>query len=382
MKVTHLKLTKIRIKGTLFFRVTFPILPKGRGMRAFREKAEAEEFLNLKKIEIRNQGLSSSVLTERQRAEYLDAIEMIKPFGLSLREALTMALPHLEMREKTVPVSVAVERLIASKRGEGRSSRYCLDLSSRLNAFSTSFGTVAVSSISAPQVEAWLVGLSVAAQTRNNYRRVVGTLFEYSGRMGWRQGANPALAVPSAKVTRSRPAILSAEQLRALLDAGSEKILPALAIGALAGLRQAEIQRLDWSEVKLARGFIDVGGEKAKTGRRRLVPVCASLAAWLASYAQERGSVCPSAFRFNQDFLAARKVAKLSDDWEGNELRHSFASARLAATRNAAQVAEEMGNSVSIVRTHYAETITQEEALAYFAISPKAPGNVLNIRAA
>jgi integrase len=271
VKATHLKLTKIKVKARAFYRVTFPVLPKGRGRRTFKVKEEAEEFLNLKKIEIRNQGLASSTLTERQRAEYLDALELIKPFSISLREALKIALPHLAMRDRTVKVSEAVERLLASKQGEGRSHRYLLDLSSRLNAFTDSFGHDFVSSISPSHIEAWLVSLSVGPQTRNNYRRVVGTLLEYSARRGWREGVNPALVVPSAKVTRSRPAILTAEQLRALFEASNPRILPALAIGALAGLRQSEIQRLDWSEIKLPRSYIDVGGEKAKTGRRRLV---------------------------------------------------------------------------------------------------------------
>ncbi len=37
-------------------------------------------------------------------------------------------------------------------------------------------------------------------------------------------------------------------------------MIPALAIGAFAGLRESEIARLEWKEVDLPRGFIQVKG--------------------------------------------------------------------------------------------------------------------------
>lgn len=382
MRTTKLKLRPVVIGGEKFFQVSFPQAPKGRGRKTFKSKAEAQAFMDLKRVEITNHGIESASLNTQQRAEYLDAIATLAPLGVSLREAIAVALPHLRARSASCPVKTAVEKLIESKRGEGRSSRYILDLSWRLDAFGEVFGERRVSDISAADIQHWLAGMPVAAQTRNNHRRVVGTLFEYAERMGWRQGKNPALAVPVAKVTRKRPAILCAAELKALLDAASAEIRPALAIGALAGLRRAEIERLDWREIKLARGFIDVGGEKAKTGRRRLVPVCASLAAWLAPYAQQSGRVAPTEFRFNQLFGEAREAAKLKEGWSGNELRHGYASARLAETRNAALVAEEMGNSVAVVRSHYAEVLTPEEAASYFAVMPGAPQNVVKMRAA
>jgi len=40
---------------------------------------------------------------------------------------------------------------------------------------------------------------------------------------------------------------------------------PFLALGAFAGLRMSELQRLDWKEIDLERGFITVDTSKAKT---------------------------------------------------------------------------------------------------------------------
>ena len=65
------------------------------------------------------------------------------------------------------------------------------------------------------------------------------------------------------------------DELRALLEAAAAQapdVLPLLAIGAFAGLRDAEIKRLDWSEVDLARGFIEVKAAKQKARGVELLP--------------------------------------------------------------------------------------------------------------
>jgi len=46
----------------------------------------------------------------------------------------------------------------------------------------------------------------------------------------------------------------------------------ALASGAFAGIRTAEVCRRDWSEVNLEKGLIEIKKGKAKTRSRRLVP--------------------------------------------------------------------------------------------------------------
>ena len=68
-------------------------------------------------------------------------------------------------------------------------------------------------------------------------------------------------------------------------------LLPMLAIGAFAGLRDAEIKRLDWSEVDQKRGHIEVKSSKAKSARRRIVEMQPNLREWLRPYAGMTGAV-------------------------------------------------------------------------------------------
>lgn len=132
--------------------------------------------------------------------------------------------------------------------------------------------------------------------------------------------ANPVSGIDSRKVERPAPSILAPAQLSALLMACGDdaEMLGYVAVGAFAGLRRAEIERLKWQDVNLARGFVTVGAESAKTGRRRLVPVCAALRAWLAPVAKTAGPLAPT-INFRRRFHAARKAAGLLGEWEGTD---------------------------------------------------------------
>ena len=79
--------------------------------------------------------------------------------------------------------------------------------------------------------------------------------------------------IPTPKKQSAPVGIYSTDEIRALLAAADDDIVPALAIAAFAGLRLAEVSRLDWREIRLAERLIVVEADKAKTAARRLVPV-------------------------------------------------------------------------------------------------------------
>ena len=69
--------------------------------------------------------------------------------------------------------------------------------------------------------------------------------------------------------------------------------------------------------------------------------------------------------------------------WRGKQdiLRHSYGTHRMAIIRSAHQVAEEMGNSVAIVRRHYDAVLEPSKAIVWWEIQPKESGNVVPMKA-
>lgn len=217
-------------------------------------------------------------------------------------------------------------------------------------------------------IDGILGALEVGPRRRNNVRDDIIAFFRWCRKRAYLpEGQTAAERTDKLAEPPPRKEFFTVAEFRKILSAADEAWIPWLAIGAFAGLRAEEIQRLDWSNVLLTRGMIDVLAETAKTRRRRLVPISDNLAAWLAPHAQASGPVIAN--RIDHNIVALRN--RLGIKWPDNGLRHSFGSYRLALTQNAAQLAEEMGNSVQMIRRHYAEAVFPDEAQEWFSIAPK-----------
>jgi integrase len=351
-----------------------------RERKFFTTRTEATFYAEGRNVEFQAQGKEGVEFPAALRVEASACADMLKPFGRSLREACEFFVAHLRQQETSVPVAQAVAELIALKKGAGKSDRYTHDLVLRLGRFAKTHGTRSVASIAAADLDAWLAGLAVAPGTRNTFRRDLRTLFSFATRRGYCP-TDPAKHTERAEAIDAPPGILTPKQLADLLTASGPDVLPVVAIGAFAGLRSAEIEKLDWSEVDLAGGHIEVTAAKSKTRQRRLVPIAPNLAAWLQPLAKVAGPVAPIGLRKRLD--AAKERAGLLKEWPQNALRHSFGTYRLAACADAARVSLEMGNSPAMVFAHYRELCTPAAAKRFWEIAPAAEGEkVLPMRAA
>jgi hypothetical protein len=177
-------------------------------------------------------------------------------------------------------------------------------------------------------------------------------------------------AVEQIQLVRVKSAdttIFSPGEMATLLHHAPPSLVPILAIGAFAGIRMAELERLDWKAVDLDRKFIEVRAGQAKTASRRVIPISDNLAAWLAPL-ERKGKIIPT--KELQTHLPALARA-LKMQWPRNVLRDSFISYRIAVVQSADQVALEAGNSASIIFKHYRELTTPEVAQEWFSILPK-----------
>src|SRR5206468_1819624 len=132
--------------------------------------------------------------------------------------------------------------------------------------------------------------------TRNNFRRVLIVAFNFARERGYSAG-NPAEKSARAKVIESAIGILTLEETVRLLESAAPELVPYVAIGAFAGLRRAELERLDWKEIDLQSSLIEVTAKKAKSARRRFVKIKPNLLLWLKPYAKSHGLVTPLGYR-------------------------------------------------------------------------------------
>jgi integrase len=341
--------------------------------------------------------VTAARVTGKEVASYARAIEFLRPTGLAIEVAadnyrkafeilggdriLEAAKFFAARNPDSLPartVADVVSELVTIKTERGASARYVEDLRARLGRFAKAFA-VQIASVQPADVQGWLDGLKASPQTVKNFRTVVSTLFSFAERRGYiLKGSNPAADTEQPKVNGSAPEIFTPSELAKLLASATPDFLPALAICAFGGLRTAEIQRLVWGDVDLAGGFITVGADKAKTRTRRIVPILPALAAWLATHTRKSGQVWKgTAEKFNHAQQATAAAAGVQ--WRDNGLRHSFASYRLAQTQSAAQVSLEMGNSPQVVFRHYRELVKPGEAVAWFAVAPQTPANVVTL---
>jgi integrase len=343
------------------------------GKRQFyrtRAEADAERMRQLTTFE--RHGRDAVGLPQRELSDFITAKRRLADYGKTINDASDYYLDHLErVRRCKTTVAELVAELLEAKRKDGRSKIYLADLRNRLKIFARDFGTQPVAAVTPGEISEWLRNVKGSPKTRANFRQNISVLFGYAADEGMID-SNPVLRVKKPKLVDRPPEIFSVDELSALLNAAANvapDVLPMLALGAFAGLRESEIKRLHWSEIDLRRRFVEVKAEKAKTAKRRIVRIQSNLAQWLAPYGSMTGAVVPENSRKKLD--AVRKTAKL-EHWSRNGLRHSFASYRLAATNDAPRVAAELGHtSPQMLYSTYRELVLPEEAERYWKIAPQ-----------
>lgn len=294
-----------------------------------------------------------------------ECLKLVGDLPSLLAAAKLYASRNRKVERKTV--RAVVDELLAVKTARGSSVRYLQDLRSRLGLFADAIRKDACE-VTTGEIQSWLDARKLAPQTYANFRRVIHLAFEFAIARGY-ASENPAAGVEVQKVRGGDTEIFTPEEMAKLLSAAAVEILPCLAIGGFSGLRSAEIERLDWSEIDLKRGWITVGSAKSKTGSRRMVAIAPNLAAWLAHHARASGQVWTGT---HEQYYAAQQATALAAKvpWKANALRHSYASYRCAQTGDAGKVAGELGNSAAVVHRHYRELVTPDQAEAWFGIRP------------
>ncbi len=344
---------------------TAKALDSGKGESLALSGTELESYRSTKRV---LSGLDDAPPLHSAIQEYVAAKKLLK--GRPLISVIEKFLADAHAGAlKPITVPDLVEEFIASKTADGMSERYIQDCRSRLGRFAKDFRTQ-VSHVKTGDIDTWLRQLQQSPRSRNNYRVLLVTMFRFARACGYlpKDRSTEADHIARARDKGNPIEIYSLEEMQDLLDHSDDHTRPFVALAGFAGLRSAEILRLQWENVKWHQKHIEIKANMAKTAQRRLVPVSANLVRCLKNSRKAKGPVIGHVKLFMRlEWLAKASGVK----WKRNALRHSYASYRLAILQDAGKLALEMGNSPNMVFRHYRELVTEKDANRWFKLSPR-----------
>jgi integrase len=358
---------------------------------SFRNKSEALKEMARRNKELEQFGTQGSVNMTPEERKIVDyCLKKVRPYGVQLMStAVDEYLPKLDrsLTAKSIAeLCQAYERYCLQRYDEGADmgDRHLEGIRETLGKLTPRFGTELICDVQGQQVRSWLRSLELGGRSRNNHLSRLSAMFQWATQdtepgnkhSRWLPD-NPLAKTEFFPVHETEVGILTAAQLKALLAAAHSDLIPFLALGGFAGLRRAEIEKMDWCDVHVEDLCLMVPAKIAKTAKKRMVVMEPNLAAWLKPHVKETGSLVPlsqrtglpSSKRLELLLDTARKAARITE-WPSNCLRHSYGTYMIVKRHDEAYVAEQMGNSVTMVRDHYKILVKPQESERYFNIYP------------
>lgn len=399
------------VAGAIRYKITGHYVAGRRVRRFFDTQEAAQEFIDAQTVRTSNIGALAKNLDGRMAHDAAECAEMLHPHGARLLDAVRewvaarkvlKAFPQatipeaarhlagvLTERETSWTVEQGAQAWLDSLKRKNRSRRYRQDAETRLTRFRSLYGTLSMSDVSWDDVDAWIKGLGdLSPQSQRNYLTIASSLFAYALKQH-KTPRNPVDEIEKPEVVREEAGILTPTQLRDLLQHLPDDTVPFVVLSAFAGLRPAEVQRLNWSDINFETGVIIVRAGASKTKRRRTVPMAENLREWLRPLAKKEGKVIALAeLTIRQKRLKpAREKAKLIR-WPHDCLRHSCCTYWLQKEQDAARVALWAGHSQEVLHEHYKGLLSNPaHAAEWFGIMPSADyaahaGKVIAMRVA
>jgi integrase len=234
--------------------------------------------------------------------------------------------------------------------------------------FRAKFADVPIKAIEGSEIKGWLAQEPLAIKTRNRHLGYIKNIFGMAKE--WKLIVeNPFEDVGAFNnPKKEKIEILTSDEMSRFLSALDWDWLPFFAISAFTGLRSDEVGRLDWNEIKLERSLIDLPPTKSKNGRRKLEEISANLLAILSPFVRAEGPVKPANRKLSHARSKASHAAGIVP-WKQNCIRHSFCSYSVAA-KGLEWTAIQADHDIKMLKKHYLEMVTKEDAAKYWAIRP------------
>ncbi len=339
-----------------------------------------------------------TTLTHDQNRDAIAAVNLLKK--LKSNKSLTFVtryfLEHYKEAAETMSVKDAVEEYYSEKaRDQERniiSRRQVRAIKFELDKLKDHFAGRIIGEIRGEELREYLnmpLGRSAevpSLKTWNNRRGYLSTFFKFCLYKKY-VAENPVLEVPQFKVkkTRGTASTLSASEAKELMHwletyRGCQNkdgsywgqpgcMVPYFALTLFAGIRpdwkDGEICKMDDSAIHFHTNVILIEPSVSKVNEKRTIKMQPNLKAWLENYPLSKFPILPP--RIRDHLVEIRKKWTLPHD----VMRHTFISMTVGAFRSVGDASLQAGNSEAIIRKHYLDLKSVEEADAFWGIVPK-----------
>jgi len=388
MKTKHAKVYEVPDtkagKTYTYFCVSFYDATGKRCRKTFSDKSAAFRFASCIDTEAINRGaerrMLSTVLDEAKLRRLEIAVERLGD-RYDLDAAIDFFLKHHQNPDFKISVRDAADKFLDFQKSQVR-PKSLGEFRGTLRGFAAYTNNPFVHEVTHEIVENYLESLrgrngvdKAAPKTWNNILKGLHRFFGWCVEKPQRFiEINPTADVKTMRIDRGDIHTLSSEKagelMRFVETFEGGKLVRYFALAMFAGIRpEGELTRLDDSGSlnNSVNGVIRLTAAMTKTGEPRQINIQPNLRQWLTKF---QGPIFPK--NAAKDITAIRKQFGLVGSTAHDILRHTFISNHVQAFDSLAQTALQAGNSEAIIRKHYFNVTSKDEALKFWQISPAA----------
>lgn len=346
-----------------------------KGRRYFGSKKLAEKYAQEIEEQLLNYGRPPEIPKEKiVLAERFEGLTTkLAKFGRTPEDAVEHFTRHLSneaIRQAKPFVRELADQWEKYKRADKTvTPRYLNEVHSQILFIKCKLGDLKLDDIKRNDIDLLLKGLDVSNNTRRKHRLFIGMFFKWAIDEG-HVTTNPATGI-KFKSEEYQGRWYSPEQTKKLLRyvvETNKDLVGYFALATFAGLRPTEVARVQWEDFNEKTSQLLV--RKGKTPARH-VDLEPTALAWLKYHRDNTAKDSPFVTVTNlENRMKVIRTAVFNGGWIQDGLRHGFGTYYKALTKDIEKVADQMGNSVAVVKRHYARAIPADECREFWALTP------------
>jgi len=380
------KIRVVVVKGESFYQVDARRKGTNGKREHFQNRKEAESRAREIEEDYRLEGAEGLSMCADLRVQALRGQATLDKFGKSLGDAVAFYAHHLtqeEKRKNSLTINALVDSWLAAKANGGNKPLRKDTLDSIREASKTlksQWGEKRIAELTEKDFQNYLDHLKVSQRRKYNVRSLFSQFFNWC--LKSKHTAENPLKEIEIQVLQKDIQILSVAECLAIMDklqGAFTHLIPYHAVCMFGGLRPTEAKLLKWENIHLAERQITVFGSTSKTKETRNVKIEENLFHWLNEWkGTKKGFIIKQkGYRTALEKFRIAMGYRINGEnpdgpkWIEDIMRHTYASYWLGKYNDRPHLAEQMGNSLKMIKSHYKQIVRSSDVMAYWRLLPE-----------